>query len=349
MDEESSKEEHYASSSLDSHKVKCWGCGLNLLLESFSPIFKCGWCGAITDQSRALRKPDSACFSRWRCLRDRLFVTLLLCFMLFVICAGVWAIYPIIFSISMFYGVFHCLLTAILSILTITYFCMASFFPPGSPPNITWGSYPVVGKDGLDNYTFCAYCSKPKPPRAHHCRSCRMCVLDMDHHCPFIGNCVGSANHWYFIMFLISVIISCTYVFMMTLYAGFHVWPPLVLRKLTISSSGPRIAASILKEIVAALASSALLLSARGLVLMYLAFASVSVEIGIVALLWQQLHWIYEGNTYINQITSHNSARRQGGCQNLFRFFGCPHSVLRVFLGSGNSGKLQDISSSKLL
>ncbi|KAG6529257.1 hypothetical protein ZIOFF_011453 [Zingiber officinale] len=187
MDEESSKEEHYASSSLDSHKVKCWGCGLNLLLESFSPIFKCGWCGAITDQSRALRKPDSACFSRWRCLRDRLFVTLLLCFMLFVICAGVWAIYPIIFSISMFYGVFHCLLTAILSILTITYFCMASFFPPGSPPNITWGSYPVVGKDGLDNYTFCAYCSKPKPPRAHHCRSCRMCVLDMDHHCPFVS------------------------------------------------------------------------------------------------------------------------------------------------------------------
>lgn len=164
-----------------------------------------------------------------------------------------------------------------------------------------------------------------------------------------IGNCVGSANHWYFIMFLISVIISCTYVFMMTLYAGFHVWPPLALRNLNLSSSGPGIAASILKEIVAALASSALLLSARGLILIYLAFASVSVEIGIIALLWQQLHWIYEGNTYISQITSHNGARRQGGCQNLFRFFGCPHLVFRVFLGSGNSGKLQDISSSKLL
>ncbi|KAL8486044.1 hypothetical protein ACS0TY_022958 [Phlomoides rotata] len=30
-------------------------------------------------------------------------------------------------------------------------------------------------------------CSKPKSPRAHHCRSCGMCILDMDHHCPFVS------------------------------------------------------------------------------------------------------------------------------------------------------------------
>ncbi|URE14345.1 DHHC palmitoyltransferase [Musa troglodytarum] len=71
----------------------------------------------------------------------------------------------------------------------------ATFRSAGAPANIPWGSYPIVEKDGLENYTYCAYCSKPKPPRAHHCRSCRMCVLDMDHHCPFIGNCVGAANH----------------------------------------------------------------------------------------------------------------------------------------------------------
>ncbi|URE14344.1 DHHC palmitoyltransferase [Musa troglodytarum] len=309
------REENYVSLMLEDHKTTCWGCGLHLVLESYSPIFKCGWCGAITDQCKTLRKPDST---------------------------GVWAVYPAVFSISKFCGIFHCLLTSVLSIITVSSFCLAAFRSAGAPANIPWGSYPIVEKDGLENYTYCAYCSKPKPPRAHHCRSCRMCVLDMDHHCPFIGNCVGAANHRYFIAFLISVVISCAYVFLMTLYAGFHVWPPLEIRNLALSGFGIGSAASIVKEIVAALASSALLLSARGLILIYLSFASLSVEIGLVVLLWQQLYWIYEGNTYINQIASHNVARGEKGWQNLLRFFSCPYSVYRVLLGTGNAGKVQN-------
>nr|XP_009408160.1 PREDICTED: protein S-acyltransferase 11 isoform X4 [Musa acuminata subsp. malaccensis] len=349
MDEAAVREENSVSLMLEDHKTTCWGCGLHLVLESYSPIFKCGWCGAITDQCKTLRKPDSTWFSWWRCVRDRLFVTILIFFMLFVICTGVWAVYPAVFSISKFCGIVHCLLTSVLSIITVSSFCLAAFRSAGAPANIPWGSYPIVEKDGLENYTYCAYCSKPKPPRAHHCRSCRMCVLDMDHHCPFIGNCVGAANHRYFIAFLISVVISCAYVFLMTLYAGFRVWPPLEIRNLALSGFGIGSAASIVKEIVAALASSALLLSARGLILIYLSFASLSVEIGIVVLLWQQLYWIYEGNTYINQIASHNVAHGEKGWQNLLRFFGCPYSVYRVLLGTGNAGKSQDISSSKLL
>lgn len=100
---------------------------------------------------------------------------------------GVWAIYPVLFSISFFSGVFHSMITAILSLSTLSTFSFAAFRSPGAPPRIEWGSYPAVGKGGLENYTFCQYCSKPKSPRAHHCRSCGMCVLDMDHHCPFVS------------------------------------------------------------------------------------------------------------------------------------------------------------------
>lgn len=102
---------------------------------------------------------------------------------------GIWAVYPIVFSISFFSCIFHSIIIGILSISTLYTFGLAAFRCPGAPPRIEWGSYPAVGKGGLDNYTFCMYCSKPKSPRAHHCRSCGMCVLDMDHHCPFVSIC----------------------------------------------------------------------------------------------------------------------------------------------------------------
>lgn len=100
--------------------------------------------------------------------------------------AGIWAVYPIIFSISYFCGVFNITIALILSISTLSSFCLSAFQPAGVPPLIVWGSYPAVGQGGLDNYTFCHFCSKPKSPKAHHCRSCGTCILDMDHHCPFV-------------------------------------------------------------------------------------------------------------------------------------------------------------------
>ncbi|KAI0342150.1 zf-DHHC-domain-containing protein [Trametopsis cervina] len=49
------------------------------------------------------------------------------------------------------------------------------------------------------------YCHKEgflKPLRAHHCRACGTCILKYDHHCPWIGQCVGARNHKYFVHFL---------------------------------------------------------------------------------------------------------------------------------------------------
>ncbi|CAD5111394.1 unnamed protein product [Dimorphilus gyrociliatus] len=42
--------------------------------------------------------------------------------------------------------------------------------------------------------TYCDKCQKRRPDRAHHCKRCKQCVLKMDHHCPWINNCVGEAN-----------------------------------------------------------------------------------------------------------------------------------------------------------
>lgn len=50
---------------------------------------------------------------------------------------------------------------------------------------------------------FCPSCATYKPPRAHHCSHCRLCVLKYDHHCPWIGQCVGFFNYKNFLLLLL--------------------------------------------------------------------------------------------------------------------------------------------------
>ncbi|KAG4212591.1 hypothetical protein ERO13_A02G175700v2 [Gossypium hirsutum] len=48
----------------------------------------------------------------------------------------------------------------------------------------------------------CSYCNVEQPPRAKHCHDCDKCVLQFDHHCVWLGSCVGQDNHckfWWYI------------------------------------------------------------------------------------------------------------------------------------------------------
>lgn len=51
----------------------------------------------------------------------------------------------------------------------------------------------------------CLQCHNFKPLRAHHCSICNVCVLRMDHHCPWIHNCVGHYNQRYFLLMIFYV------------------------------------------------------------------------------------------------------------------------------------------------
>lgn len=47
-----------------------------------------------------------------------------------------------------------------------------------------------------------------KPDRTHHCSQCHRCVLKMDHHCDWVGNCIGFNNYKYFLNTLLYASLS---------------------------------------------------------------------------------------------------------------------------------------------
>ena len=49
----------------------------------------------------------------------------------------------------------------------------------------------------------CYTCGLKRAARAHHCSSCNKCILRMDHHCPWIANCIGWKNHGHFLRFIL--------------------------------------------------------------------------------------------------------------------------------------------------
>ncbi len=72
-------------------------------------------------------------------------------------------------------------------------------------PNRDFAGYNIdTLKSAMSALSYCRICKVIKDPakQIHHCASCDICVEGYDHHCPWIGKCVGKGNLRYFYAYI---------------------------------------------------------------------------------------------------------------------------------------------------
>jgi len=143
--------------------------------------------------------------------------------------------------------VFHCL-----AIMFVWSYYMVVFTPPGSVPQswrltkadvdklaqaqseeewknvlsslATQLACTVKQRSVQNAVRYCEKCLCIKPDRSHHCSVCEDCTLKMDHHCPWVNNCVGFHNYKFFLLFLGYALSYCVFISATTARYFLHIW-----------------------------------------------------------------------------------------------------------------------------
>ena len=152
----------------------------------------------------------------------------------FTVLYFVFAVPPLMSSVTVLIPI----ISGILFLLTVTFFLLTSLSDPGIIPRreifelfgevplkytarvfdqyLTGPITPEKQTEILNAFKYCPTCKIFRPPRASHCAYCNNCIEVFDHHCPFIGNCVGRRNYRFFVVLLTSLVL-----YGFTIIAGF--------------------------------------------------------------------------------------------------------------------------------
>ena len=81
-------------------------------------------------------------------------------------------------------------------------------------------NYKEVKEPDIFKLSFCETCKHFRPPRSFHCHQCNCCIELHDHHCPWVGTCVGKRNTRFFGAFLTITSIHALLTSLTLLFGG---------------------------------------------------------------------------------------------------------------------------------
>jgi len=108
-------------------------------------------------------------------------------------------------------------------------YLIATFMDPGRFPKVDSKEQSELDKNQTVMYKnatinditvrmkWCTTCQFYRPPRSSHCAICDYCIDTMDHHCPWLSNCVGKRNYKYFLQFLLFLTVHMIIIFTLCL------------------------------------------------------------------------------------------------------------------------------------
>ena len=102
------------------------------------------------------------------------------------------------------------------SFLLFVLFLVLSFSDPGKLINDENMSMLDIVEKGELLEDYCPKCLIKINYRTKHCLICEKCVDEFDHHCFWVGNCIGKNNYSLFFVFLIYIIFNTAFNFLIT-------------------------------------------------------------------------------------------------------------------------------------
>jgi hypothetical protein len=96
----------------------------------------------------------------------------------------------------------------VVSFLVFALYISLSCSNPGKMTNHEFENLLDLVEKGNNAEEYCPLCLVKTKFRSRHCLICQICVDEFDHHCFWVGNCIGKDNYTLFFIFLIYVLIN---------------------------------------------------------------------------------------------------------------------------------------------
>ena len=104
------------------------------------------------------------------------------------------------------------------SFLVFLLYTILSCSNPGKMMNNEFLDLLDIVEKGNDVEEFCPYCLVKSKYRSKHCLVCQQCVEEFDHHCFWVGNCIGKKNYTLFFVFLIYILLNTLFIIGVNIY-----------------------------------------------------------------------------------------------------------------------------------